>query len=108
MYWASLNFTILILTLAILANEEKCPSKCSCKGIAQKDGSLLKMICGEREKIIDLDELELLDMASELFQLLVFNSLYYLYSNVFSFRNLSDNNLKSFAPKVELIYLQKL
>lgn len=69
MMWVNLKLILLILILTAFANEEKCPAKCSCKRSGQKDGSLLKMVCGEREKILDLDELELLDMAAELIQL---------------------------------------
>ncbi|XP_030755587.1 adhesion G protein-coupled receptor A3 isoform X2 [Sitophilus oryzae] len=69
-----------------------CSSKCTCKPNSQRDGAnYLKMTCGETEKISHLDELELLNIASELFQL-----------------NLSNNNLKTFSTKVELIALQKL
>ncbi|CAG9815828.1 unnamed protein product [Phaedon cochleariae] len=86
-------FCMLLATnIKTLSTEEKCPMKCSCKRNNQND-EYLRMACGGREegKIFHLDELELLDLASELVQL-----------------NLSNNTLKSFSPKVELIVLQKL
>ncbi|XP_050304221.1 adhesion G protein-coupled receptor A3 [Anthonomus grandis grandis] len=85
-------FLWLQIVLSILSQDTQCPNKCSCKVNSQRDGgNYLKMTCGEKEKITHLDELELLNTASELVQL-----------------NLSNNLLKTFEPKVELIVLQKL
>ncbi|KAL1516510.1 hypothetical protein ABEB36_000419 [Hypothenemus hampei] len=71
--------------------ESLCPHNCICKLNARNEGNYLKMTCGEPEKVSHLDELELLNIATYLVQL-----------------NLSNNNLKNFRPKVELIALQKL
>ncbi|CAG9766682.1 unnamed protein product [Ceutorhynchus assimilis] len=87
-----LFFYIFLLKSAFGQQENECSSKCSCKSNPQRDGgNFIKMTCGETEKITSLDELELLNFASDLVQL-----------------NLSNNNLKTFALKVELIALQKL
>lgn len=52
------------------ADENLCSNKCTCKPNSQRDGAnYMKMTCGETEKISHLDELELLNLASELFQL---------------------------------------
>ncbi|XP_076258665.1 remoulade isoform X2 [Rhynchophorus ferrugineus] len=83
---------LLWLLYGSRADESLCSNKCTCKPNSQRDGAnYMKMTCGETEKISHLDELELLNLASELFQL-----------------NLSNNNLKTFSTKVELIALQKL
>lgn len=56
--------------MIINASEEQCPLKCSCKrSTSEKEGFLLKMTCGEKHKIIHLDELELLTFSNELVQL---------------------------------------
>ncbi|XP_060525935.1 adhesion G protein-coupled receptor A3 isoform X2 [Cylas formicarius] len=69
-----------------------CPANCTCKVNSQRDGAnYLKMVCGETNKITSLEQLELLNLANELSQL-----------------NLSNNRLKTFQPKVELVALQKL
>ncbi|XP_066141971.1 adhesion G protein-coupled receptor A3 isoform X1 [Euwallacea fornicatus] len=90
-----LNCLLLVLCLVtsnILGQDYVCSKKCTCKLNSQRDGgNYLKMTCGETEKVSHLDELELLNIAADLVQL-----------------NLSNNNLKSFTPKVELIVLQKL
>ncbi|CAH0552940.1 unnamed protein product [Brassicogethes aeneus] len=86
-----LNSVLLILlSINTLADEYECPNKCNCKRNVQKDGGI-KIKCGETEKITDVEELEFLNIANEIVQL-----------------NLSDNLLKSFKIKVELITLQKL
>ncbi|CAG9835553.1 unnamed protein product [Diabrotica balteata] len=89
---SSLNLLLCFLILSINSSfgvEEKCPAKCICKKNLPNEG--LKMSCGEGEKVFHLDELELLNLASEVIQL-----------------NLSGNGLTSFQPKVELPDLQKL
>ncbi|XP_019760183.2 adhesion G protein-coupled receptor A3 isoform X2 [Dendroctonus ponderosae] len=88
-----LSHVILFVQLYIsIWAQESCSSKCVCKANIQKDsGNFVKITCGETEKITHLDELELLNIANELVQL-----------------NLSNNNLQTFSPKVELIALQKL
>lgn len=58
--------------MSINASEDQCPLKCSCKRTAtEKEDQLLKMTCGEKNKIIHLDELELLTFSHELVQLKV-------------------------------------
>ncbi|KAL3270701.1 hypothetical protein HHI36_021229 [Cryptolaemus montrouzieri] len=57
------------------------------KGLAD----FLKIKCGDTEKITELEELDLLNIASEMIQF-----------------NLSNNLLTTFIPKVKLIVLQKL
>ncbi|XP_057665871.1 adhesion G protein-coupled receptor A3 [Diorhabda carinulata] len=86
----SLLFLSILLINKSYAQEVKCPVKCICKQISPNEG-FLKMTCGEHNKIYHLDELDLLNLASEIIQL-----------------NLSGNGLTSFFPKVELIALQKL
>lgn len=64
------KIVLLIYIVSINASEEQCPLKCSCKsGTSEKDGVLLKMTCGEKNKVLHLDELELLNFAHELVQL---------------------------------------
>lgn len=56
--------------MSINASEEQCPLKCSCKRTtSEKEGAILKMTCGETNKIIHIDELELLTFSHELVQL---------------------------------------
>lgn len=65
-----LRYIIFIFIIHIWADEEECPFKCICKRSTQKDGAnYLKMKCGDIEKVLHLDELELLNIASELVQL---------------------------------------
>ncbi|KAG5880584.1 hypothetical protein JTB14_002393 [Gonioctena quinquepunctata] len=88
-----LRWIPILLIASTIGTKEPCPQKCVCK--SNSSDGFLRMVCGGKEKIEDkiihVDELELLNIASELIQL-----------------NLSGNRLESFSPKVELIKLQKL
>lgn len=64
------KIVLIAYVMVINANEEQCPSKCSCKrSTTEKEDFLLKMTCGEKHKVIHLDELELLTFSNELVQL---------------------------------------
>lgn len=61
---------LILYVMSIKASEEQCPLKCSCKRTTtEKEGLLLKMTCGEKNRVIHLDELELLTFSHELLQL---------------------------------------
>lgn len=65
-------FRYLILLYIVLAAEsqEDCPSKCICKRNTQRDGpDWVKLRCGDKEKIHSLEELDILNIASEIVQL---------------------------------------
>lgn len=59
---------IVIMVYSAFGGEEKCPTKCICKKSDPNEG-FLKMTCGETVKVYHLDELDLLNLASELIQL---------------------------------------
>lgn len=64
------KIVLILYVISTNASEEQCPLKCSCKKTsAEKEGVLLKMTCGEKNKVIHLDELELLTFSHELVQL---------------------------------------
>lgn len=66
-YW---KIGLILYVMLINASEEPCPQKCSCKRSTNvKEGVSLKMTCGEKNKVIHLDELELLTFSNELVQL---------------------------------------
>lgn len=70
MYLFTWKLILILYFMKTNANEEQCPQKCSCKRTSsEKEGVILKMICGEKNKIIHLDELELLTFSHELVQL---------------------------------------
>lgn len=72
------KFVLIFYIISIYANDELCPGKCSCKRFTtDKEGVLLKMACGEKNKIIHLGELELLSFSHELVQLYVFPYIHY-------------------------------
>lgn len=61
---------LILYVMIINASEEPCPLKCSCKRTStEKEGVLLKMTCGETNKVIHIDELELISFSNELLQL---------------------------------------
>ncbi|KAL3277199.1 hypothetical protein HHI36_012550 [Cryptolaemus montrouzieri] len=94
MNWKLVYFLFLFLfSEIILGNDEFCPYKCECKRSNAQKGlaDFLKIKCGDTEKITELEELDLLNIASEIIQF-----------------NLSNNLLTTFTPKVQLIALQKL
>ncbi|KAK9873432.1 hypothetical protein WA026_022664 [Henosepilachna vigintioctopunctata] len=88
-----LNLLLVCCFCLVLANEEFCPQNCECKrSVAQKGpADFLKLKCGDTEKITELDEIGLSNIASEIIQF-----------------NLSNNLLTLFEPKIQLIALQKL
>lgn len=64
------KISLILYVMVINASEEPCPQKCSCKRTAnEKDGASLKITCGEKNKVIHLDELELMTFSNELVQL---------------------------------------
>lgn len=70
MDYLALKLVFIIYVMSTNASEEQCPLKCSCKRTAtEKEGPLLKMTCGEKNKVIHLDELELLTFSHEVVQL---------------------------------------
>ncbi|KAK9887189.1 hypothetical protein WA026_021030, partial [Henosepilachna vigintioctopunctata] len=81
----------MLFLSSVLANEEFCPQNCECKrSVAQKGpADFLKLKCGDTEKITELDEIGLSNIASEIIQF-----------------NLSNNLLTLFEPKIQLIALQ--
>lgn len=68
-----LNFLKILVFLHFFVTTTKtdeCPNKCTCKRNLQRDGTeWIKLICGEKEKIDYLDELDLLNIANEIVQL---------------------------------------
>lgn len=60
--------SVIVVLICVCAVSAQCPSKCSCKGnVFQKD--LLKMRCGDGEKVENIEELNLATVAYQLFQL---------------------------------------
>lgn len=66
-YW---KIGLILYVMVINASEEPCPQKCSCKRTTnEKESVSLKMTCGEKNKVIHVDELELLTFSNEMVQL---------------------------------------
>ncbi|KAF5273055.1 hypothetical protein FQR65_LT04797 [Abscondita terminalis] len=90
-YCALVNIILLYLVYVSKCTDE-CPKNCVCKHTLHKDGSdWIKVRCGDSVPVNYLEELDLLNIASEIVQL-----------------NLSRNNLKAFTPKIQFLALQKL
>lgn len=64
-------FLLLCFIQSVFGEEDFCPKKCDCKkNNAQKGFSdFLKLKCGDTEKISELDEIDLLNIANEIIQL---------------------------------------
>lgn len=63
------KYIVFLLVLNVLSAEE-CPKKCTCKRSLQGNGpDWVKIRCGDAEKIDNLEELDLLNIANEVVQL---------------------------------------
>ncbi|KRT81844.1 hypothetical protein AMK59_5731 [Oryctes borbonicus] len=83
---------ILCLAYMLLIEAQECSKKCVCKKSNQGNGpDWFKVRCGDKEKVNNLDEVNLSNFYNEVVQL-----------------NLSNNFLSVFIPQVQLISLQKL
>lgn len=68
------RYLILLCLVLVSTGQDDCPVKCSCKRSAQRDSSdWVKVRCGEDEKVEDLEELDLTNIANEIVQLYVYN-----------------------------------
>ncbi|KAF2882773.1 hypothetical protein ILUMI_23397 [Ignelater luminosus] len=87
-----LKSSILLYFLVVSKSIDECPKNCVCKHSSQRDGpDWIKVRCGDIVPVNSLDELDLLNIASEIVQL-----------------NLTRNRLTAFTPKIQFVALQKL
>ncbi|KAB0802967.1 hypothetical protein PPYR_05153 [Photinus pyralis] len=83
---------ILLCLLSSSKCTEECPKNCVCKHSTHREGpDWIKVRCGDTVPVSYLEELDLLNIASEIVQL-----------------NLSRNHLTTFTPKIQFLALQKL
>ncbi|KAF5295990.1 hypothetical protein FQA39_LY12762 [Lamprigera yunnana] len=92
MSYCVLVSTILLYLVYVAKCTDECPKNCVCKHGPHRDGpDWIKIRCGDTVPVNYLEELDLLNIANEIVQL-----------------NLSRNYLKTFAPKIQFLALQKL
>lgn len=66
------RYLILLCLVLVCTGQDDCPMKCVCKrnNNSQRDApDWVKVRCGDDEKIKSLDELDLVNIASEIVQL---------------------------------------
>ncbi|KAK5649954.1 hypothetical protein RI129_000983 [Pyrocoelia pectoralis] len=90
-----LHMLVTVILLCLLSSSkctDECPKNCACKHSVHREGpDWIKVRCGDTVPVSYLEELDLLNIASEIVQL-----------------NLSRNHLKAFTPKIQFLALQKL
>lgn len=64
------RYLILLYLVLVAGSQDDCPLKCVCKRSAQREGpDWVKIRCGDKEKINNLEELDLFNIATEIVQL---------------------------------------
>lgn len=67
------RYLILVYLALVARSDEDCPSKCVCKSSTKDSANwikpMMKVRCGDTEKIQSLDEINLLIIANETVQL---------------------------------------